>query len=177
MITAMDTLCTMLQTMNSSVGNTWTEASRLGYEIALKGFDDELIFEVAKHAVKNCTWRPAPAELLEMAANIASPLPNENEVFNTISNCLMMGTGYADVSEFVSNVVCAIGGWWHLAHVIETQFLKSAISKSYKIEREMWEQLVKIQLFLPAHERSLKYFPVPSSHLAPTEKVRLEIAS
>lgn len=174
MITAMDTLCTMMQTMNSSAGNAWTDASRLGYEIALDGIADELIFQVAKHAVKTCAWRPAPSGLLDIAARLASPLPDENEVVQEIRRISIGGTGYDKASPLSTDVVKSLGDWWEVSRC-NNEFLDKKIRDAYKIEVIRWEKIVKEQLSLPEAARDAKYFPKQEKHIE--QKVRLEIAS
>lgn len=175
MITAMDTLCTMMQTMNSSAGNAWTDASRLGYEIALEGVEDELIFHVAKQAVKTCVWRPTPSELLEMAAKLASPIPDENEMYSVICKVMERRSGYANVPKIVQDVVSALGGWWHLSYMTDAKFLRKQVIDAYNLEATRWKTAVKAQLALPEADRDAQYFPKQAKQI--DQKVKLSIAS
>lgn len=158
--TARQVLFTMLKTMNSSAGNAWTDAQYSMYTLALEGIDDELILQVAKEMVKTCKWRPSPAELLEMAVNIASPIPTETEVYNTICNAIAFATGYESVHKLTQDVVNAIGGWWNISYNTEVKFLNKLVSDAYKLEAEFWDKTIKMQLALPPEFRDLKYFPV-----------------
>lgn len=177
-MSATDQLFTTLQTMNSSSGNAWTTAMYPVYDLALEGIEDELIFKLIKHMARHCKWRPSPAELIDMACEIASPIPTEVEVFNKIVNVCETGEGghYLNSHIIVADVVQACGGWWHIAHG-ESKYLPKQVADAYKQISESWQQNVKDQLAIAPEFRDMKYFPERETTLKLETKKRMEITA
>ena len=164
-LTAAAQIYSVLQRKKSTNNLAWTEADMRFYDIVIRELDDPTIFALITELAKNtlcrpdAQWRPDPTELLEMAAQLASPVPDENIVYNLICNTIAFGTGYDDVPEIVLNTVQALGGWEELAYRTDLNFLRAKVINAYKIEVIRWQKVVKEQLSLPAANRDVKYFP------------------
>lgn len=93
----------------------WTEATNLVYMIALDSWHDDVALATIEHAIKNCRWRPSPAELRDNAITLICPEPSQQQVRAEIAQIIVRVSDNARrdsvAGPMTAIVVSMLGGW------------------------------------------------------------------
>lgn len=171
--TAVECLITALK-MKFSI-QAWERGFAAEYVAELQGLSDEEIYAIHRYVRRNVDYRPSPSQLIAIAANITSPVPNLDEVIAEIREVCNSNSGYHECSHDVVRVtVRQLGGWFNIAKS-DDNFLNKQIANTYKMIADRWQMNVKQQLELPPAQRDMRYFPAQMKQIE--QKPRLEIAS
>lgn len=168
-------LMAILMSMQS--GQEWQPAHAQMYDIIMDRIGEEWSKRAVQHAVLTEKWRPSPAELLRIAARIASPYPDVDEAYKEImgkseslglyarqhpSRQNIYLEGPPEFSHpIVNQIVESIGGWRSLC-MGESKYyegLHKQIVSAHQRASEKWERAVSEQLSLPDDKRDMRYFP------------------
>lgn len=158
----------ILSTMNSANAQAFGEAHALTYALILSELGAEAGRAACVQAIKTLKWRPSPAELREIAANLVSPLP---------APCVLWGEFWhkaihqnyatpAFTHPLLDAITVQLGGWRHIrsnywpdSHPAHIDALRSRFDAIYAQCSEAWREAVCAQLAFPAPERDPRYFP------------------
>lgn len=168
---------TLLSTMACGREQEWSDRLRPVYALALRNLDDDTGKRAVEYAVLHETWRPAPARLLEIAAEIASPIPDAEAVYGEIARKVQTEGVYARPHPdrpsiklegpppfshpIVERIVHYCGGWPMICNG-ESNFaegLKKQVRGAHDSVSAEWREKVKRQLTLPAVQRDRRMFP------------------
>ncbi len=171
----MTQLFVLLRTMPSVT--PWTDGHRQLYAIVLRDWSVQLGRQVVEAATLSEEWRPSPARLRKIAARLASPYPDAEEVYAEIlhkaqtigvygrpehyGSASWMSPGTPAMSHpIVAQVVGLIGGWLTICHG-EAQMqegLKKQVRSAHESAAGRWEARVLEQLSLaPPHRDPLLF--------------------
>lgn len=174
---------TLLSTMNCGREQTWSDRLRPVYALVLRKLEDELGKAAVEYAVLHEEWRPAPARLLEIAAELASPIPDAEMCYSEVvheaqeqglfamplpENPNIKLEGPPPFSHpIIAQIVRYCGGWKYIcagdANMAEG--LKKQVRGSHESISRQWKEEVKRQVILPPGKRNHGMFPV---YVAPT---------
>jgi hypothetical protein len=157
-----------LSDMATGAGNPWNKGKAQVYLLVLRNLGEEAARRAVEYAVMNCKWRPEPAELREIAANLYSPLPPVGDLWREFwHKAITLGYDKPRWSHpVVKDIARALGGWPYLRSVCwwdsDVRFrenLQRRFEATYAQRTETWWKQVADQLRLPAAERDPHYFP------------------
>jgi hypothetical protein len=162
--------------MGMHSGQEWSPMQTHVYALVLSSIGEEYSRAAVTHAVLNLKWRPAPAELRQIAARLASPAPTADEAFAEIVDRANRDGFYAKPDPenpnvrlagpppfshpLVAQMVPLCGGWEHICNGAAgmDMGLKKQVIGAYPAIVEKWEQEVAQQLSLAPAQRNPKYF-------------------
>ena len=155
---------TLLREMQS--GQPWTAATETLYEVVLDALGEEWATPAVRHAVLTEQWRPAPAQLRQIASRLASPLPNEGDCFAEFWKAVQYSNSHPQWSHpIIGDVVKRLGGWRYFRdlrpHLVErgdprAQWFGKFMDAWPACVTE-WTEEVAQQLFLPPDKRDPRY--------------------
>lgn len=177
----------ILEAMNTGRdGDGKWEGLRKLYVIALMPLADEEGIAAVTHAAMNENWRPSPARLLEIAAELASPVPDDEATYAEILHkAQSLGTyarphpdkpsilleGPPNFSHpFVEQIVRYCGGWAFICtgESNMAEGLKKQVRSAHESVASEWRAEVKKQLALPPDRRNPRMFPEWKRHQLPS---------
>lgn len=166
----------LLEMMNSSNAQTFGAAHAKAYGLILCELGEEASRTAVTRALKTLRWRPSPAEIREIAADLASPLPPVGLLWQEFWHKAITD-GYARpdwTHPILDDMAAQMGGWqsvretsWpdsHPAHVDAQRIRFEAI---YAQVLGQWREAVCEQLSLPRASRDPRYFPARRDFVAP----------
>lgn len=146
------------------------------YAVVLQPLTDAEGKAAVEYAFTHENWRPSPARLIEIAAELASPIPDADATYDEIMHLAdtvgVMGQRHperpnirvAGPPEFshpiVGRVVQYLGGWANLC-VGESQLyegLKKQVRSSWESVARDWRERVRGALRLPPERRDPTLF-------------------
>lgn len=159
---------TLLKSMNSGKEVSWKENAaglRQIYTLLLRPMDDEIGRKAVEYAVLHEEWRPAPAKIREIAARLASPLPNEGDCFVEFWKAVKYSIAVPRWSHpVIGDVVRRLGGWAdfeklrpHLSDQDERSIWFARFMKAWAPCASEWIEDVACQIALPANKREPRY--------------------
>lgn len=158
--------------------NTWTRGKAQIYAYILENLGEQASRRSVQWAIENTRWRPEPAELREIAANLYSPLPPPGELWRELwYKATTQGYDRPRWSHpILEDLVDDLGGWKHLRSICwpdsDPGFqgaLQRRFDQAYEAARQDWWRAVADQLSLPPAERDPRYFPTCRRWLPPAE--------
>jgi hypothetical protein len=173
-----DNLLDMLAAMPAGAAQDakWPEVSKL-YSVVLIRLQDCEATAAVEWAVTHESWRPAPARLFEIAAELASPIPDCEQAYVEIVSGAQQGVycrphperpsiklaGPPDFSHpIIAQIVKYCGGWEMICSGAAnlSEGLKKQIRGAHESVSRQWMEEVKAQLVRPIEGRDRRYFPV-----------------
>lgn len=167
---------TRLRRMKTGPGQEWDDDLRENCALVLAPLDDEIGLAAVLHAVKNEEWRPAPARLRQIAAEVASPIPDHEQAYAEIiykaqiigthgtpdpANPNVSYTGPPPMSHpAISRIVAYLGGWEMVCNG-EAQMQEGLVKQvrgAHESVARQWRQEVSAQLELPRSKWNPLYF-------------------
>ena len=154
----------LLSEMNST--QKWISATTQLYDVVLEALGEEWSVKAVKHAVLTEQWRPAPAQLRQIAAQLASPVPNEGDCFAEFWQAVQYSQPRPEWSHaIIGEVVRRLGGWKYFRdlrpHLIDrgdprAQWF-SRFMDAWKVCATEWTEEVSQQLAISPEVRDPKY--------------------
>lgn len=175
--------------MNCGKDQQWGDRHRPVYAIALRRLTDGEGKAAVRWAVLHEEWRPTPARLLEIAADVASPVPDSEMAYSEIITLAQSEGKYAMPHPdnpnikiegpprfshpLIAQVVSYCGGWDLICsgEANMQEGLKKQVRGAHESIADQWTEQVKVQLALPPGKRDQRYFPAwkPIALLPPAE--------
>jgi hypothetical protein len=162
--------------MNSSNAQVFGAAHTTAYSLILSELGEEASRVAVNKAIKTLRWRPSPAELREMAAQLVSPLPSVGILWAEFWH-KAIHTGYTVpgwTHPILSDLAAELGGWqgvretsWPESHPAHVDALRSRFEAVYGTCSTAWRESVCEQLAFPRAERDPRYFPDYRPFVAP----------
>ena len=127
----------ILSAMPSS--QAWDERVSMAYAIAMKGWDDKLAEKTVMKALMTKKWRPAPAELREIALQVKRiivPTPTAQEQIrhvvlyypeNQRKQASERLVNEGKISPLVPSLVKHLGGWGRIGTMPEDKLEKAIV--------------------------------------------------
>lgn len=165
-------ICRSLEAMPSGrdANTSWAQAQAL-YAMVLGALDYEVVQAAVLEAASHDEWRPSPARLRSIAAEMAEPLPGAERVHAEIvegmerfglygrpdpghPDCYLAGEPEWS-HPIVGVVVRWCGGWEHLCTVDRAgrEPLTKEVSRVYGEVARQWMEHTAAQLALPPGQR------------------------
>jgi hypothetical protein len=154
--------------MNAGKEQSWdanASGLRQVYALVLKPLDDKIGTRAVEYAVLHEEWRPSPARIRQLAAQLASPLPNEGDCFAQFWEAVRYS--HDDPQWFhpiIADVVRRLGGWEsfrtlhpHYSDVDLRSIWFARFMDAWPVCSAEWTENVGQQLSLPADARDPKY--------------------
>lgn len=168
---------TMLELMNSSIENTWSIPRAKLYRLVFRMIGSDASQAACLQAMLIEQWRPSPARLREIAAEIASPCPSADDAYAEMmekaatlgiygarhaTRPSIMIEGEPSFSHaLISKTVAQCGGWRMICsgEAQMSEGLSKQFKSAYRGNVERWVQDVAAALSLPAPQRPRHLFP------------------
>jgi hypothetical protein len=166
----------ILVTLQALPGVKWEPGiSDRYYSGGLAELDAGIMTELNKRIANKCDKRPSRAEILKLAAEIASPLPAASDA---LDECLSLvrrfgrnGRRVGDTDIYregappfshpiINRVVSDLGGWGSICETENIGVFRAQFERFYGERVAQWREEVADALALPAGERPLALFPV-----------------
>lgn len=166
----------LLEMMNSSRSQEFGAAHVTAYSLILSELGEAASRAAVTKAIKSLKWRPSPAELREIAADLASPVPSVSSLW---AECWhkaihVQYTRPEWTHPLIGEIVSQMGGWqamretsWHDSHPAHIDAQRRRFEAIYGLLLSEWREAVCEQLSLPPRERDPKYFPKRQQFIAP----------
>jgi hypothetical protein len=141
----------------------WSEAVASLYILAMEGWQDDVAERTVKHAALNEKWRPAPAELRQLAARLVladmapvpSPVATRDEIRTLIIRHGRQAIKAAHSHPLIAAVVDEMGDWASLCGRY-TEDIDAAFPGAYqRAVAGLEASVAQTQLCLPEPERRL----------------------
>jgi hypothetical protein len=169
---------TVLGEMATGSENAWNKGKSDIYLRVLQSLGEEASRRAVQWAVLNEEWRPAPAKLRKIAANLYSPIPPVGQLWTEMWN-KAISTDHRDWTHpILRDLTKALGGYRYLRSVCwgdsDPRFkdnLQRRFEEAYREQAEIWWQTVADQLCLPAAERDPHYFPAKRHAFQPPKLI------
>lgn len=157
-----------LSELATGAGNAWSHGKAQLYLAVLRNLGEEASKRATEYAILNCEWRPEPARLREIAANLYSPLPPVGACWREVWDKAITA-GYTDprwTHPVIEDLVAAVGGWSHLRNTCwpdtpdrTRDQMRYQFEQAYKDRAGTWWKAVADQLQFPPQERDPHLFP------------------
>lgn len=174
-----------LSEMSTGAGNAWNRSKAQVYLLVLQSLGEEASRRAVQYAVMNLEWRPEPAKLRKIAANLYSPLPPVGQLWTEVWH-KAIARGWDNprwTHPVLKDIVKAIGGWRYLRSVCwgdsDPRFkdnLQRRFEQAYSDLSDSWWQTVADQVHLPAAERDPHYFPPKQNVFSPPRLLPPDVA-
>jgi hypothetical protein len=138
----------------------WNDGASALYSMTIEHWDDQLGLDTVDLACVKCTWRPAPAELIEIAVQIAFPAPSKTDTREAMRLAVIYhGRKAAKASTpFLSSVAETLGGWPAVC-AMSSEEIAQRFDVAYKTAVANRSEESLPYLRLPAAERNVPQLP------------------
>jgi hypothetical protein len=178
----------MLKAMNSQ--QLWDDGHRQLYGLVLVPLDDEVGRAAVVHAATHLCWRPSPADLRRIAADIASPLPDDATCYAEIMHMAERHGVYAMPDPgrpsvllegppafshpIVGRIVALCGGWRMICsgEAGMQEGMRKQVRGAHESVCDRWREEVARQLELAADRRDPALFRRYEPFCLPAPDVR-----
>ena len=188
----------ILEAMNST--QRWSDYHSEMYVMAIANWDDAFAADVMKCVVMQEEWRPAPARLVKIAAETASPIPDAElsyaEVIYKAQSIGLYGRpaptrpnvfyeGPPPMSHpIVAKIVAYCGGWEMICNgeANMQEGLRKQVRAAHEHLADDWSRSVVSELQKPISMRNQELFPLwkpfefPKGHVPGIEKMSPQLA-
>lgn len=159
----------LLEVMRSQNAQQWGPTMVRFYQIPLQLMGPVWSKAACEYAVQECPWRPQPADLLAMAAKMASPLPPVGELWQEFRHKLLHAEHKRPswTHPVVADIAATLGGWselygafWPDTHGKTWSDLERNFAASYEALSDEWRRAVVRQLRVPPSQRDPRLAPL-----------------
>lgn len=166
----------LLSEMHSGNEQKWSKGKAQLYLLVLRSLGEQASRAAVERAVLTEEWRPSPAALRDIAANLASPLPTENVIWVELWH-RMIHVAYGpppwshpmleDIAEGLGGFSFLYQNYWPDTDAFRLEALQRRCQEVYRECAAKWRETVADQLGLPPVLREPRYFPQWQTFVAP----------